>query len=82
LKWAKGRAPPRLLTKAGAKRFSPWDEIGTKHATCSFAVSQSEPTMKTFICLSLAFVLAASVAVISMTSPETGRAANTVSDIY
>jgi hypothetical protein len=67
---------------AGTKRISSLDEIGTKRVTCSFASEPGEPTMKTFICLSLAFVLAASVAVISMTSPENARAQNTASELY
>jgi hypothetical protein len=39
--------------------------------------------MKTFICISLAFLFAASVAVISMTSsPSDARAENTANYVY
>jgi hypothetical protein len=47
------------------------------------AFIRSGPTMKTFIWLSFAFVLAASVAVFSVTSsPSSVRAETTVNHLY
>jgi hypothetical protein len=51
------------------KRFSAWYEIGTKQVTCRVSGVPVEFPVKIVFFLSLAFVLAASVAVISKTSP-------------
>jgi hypothetical protein len=63
------------------KRNSTPDEIGMKHFTCTVALIGVD--MKIFVCLSLAFVLSAAVAVIQVTS-SSGRAGveNTVSYLY
>jgi hypothetical protein len=60
-----------------------FEEIGTKHDPGMVASIRSVPTMKMFIWLSFAFVLAASVAVFSVTSsPSSVRAETTVNHLY
>ncbi len=75
--------------RCAAKPFSPSDEIGTKQTVYSVATVGSrlrvgsELAVKTFIFLSLAFVLAASVAVIATTSsPSSTRAENSAAYVY
>jgi hypothetical protein len=74
--------PPRDYGwNSTTKRNSTPDEIGMKHVTCNVAPIGAD--MKTFVCLSLAFVLSAAVAVIQMTSsPERAGADNTASYLY
>jgi hypothetical protein len=84
------RCADRLMPRAGRparvgrlKRNSAFEEIGTKHNPGSMPFIRSGPTMKTFIWLSFAFVLAASVAVFSVTSsPSSVRAETTVNHLY
>jgi hypothetical protein len=67
-----------LRNRSATKPFSPSDEIETKQTICSVATVGwrlrvgPELVVKTFIFLSLAFVLAASVAVIATTSSPSG----------
>jgi hypothetical protein len=66
-----------------SKPFSPPDEIGTKQTACSDTGVGSELTVKTFFFLSLALVLAASVAVIANTSsPSPAHTENSATYIY
>jgi hypothetical protein len=74
----------RFATRRSTKRNRSSDEIGTKHVTCNVVAEfvGSRP-MKTFIFLALAFLLTASVAVISITSsPSSAHAEHTSSALY
>jgi hypothetical protein len=57
-------------------------EIGTKHVTCRVAAVHVRGSTMKIICLSLAFVLAASVAVFSMTSSPSSVRAETVANHF